>query len=190
MSVLSGGKQKGHFSFERKQLNQQRWMPIGHDRMLSREEGMLVEYDVPSRAAIGAVFLSVGMLLILQAPSLQLKQAAAPAASSGRAEHAATAPLWSTAELCSAMIGNQNKVHLWCIAGDNERVALIDSQGHCIALKGPDDPAGAAAVAVERQNRNGDTIMYSSVPGHITPETSAAKAIHGHSKVNPHTHAC
>ena len=47
-------------------------MPIGHDRMLSREEGMLVEYDVPSRAAIGAVFLSVGMLHIQQAPSLQL----------------------------------------------------------------------------------------------------------------------
>ena len=61
------------------------------------------------------------------------------------------------------------KVPLWWIAGDNERVALLDSQGRCIALKGPDDPAGAAAVAVERQDRNGDTIMYSSVPGHITP---------------------
>ncbi|CAK0785880.1 hypothetical protein CVIRNUC_009093 [Coccomyxa viridis] len=98
----NGGKQKEHFAFERKQLGQQRWMPIGHDRMLSREEGMLVEYDVPSRAAIGAVFLSVG---------------------------------------------------------DNERVALIDSQGQCIAVKGPNDLAGAAAVAVERQDRNGDTIM-------------------------------
>ena len=72
MSELTGGKQKGYFAFERQQLNQQRWMPIGHDRMLSREEGMLVEYDVPSRAAIGAVFLSVGVLLIQQAPSLQL----------------------------------------------------------------------------------------------------------------------
>lgn len=47
-------------------------MPIGHDRMLSREEGMLVEYDVPSRAAIGAVFLSVGVLHPQQAPPLQL----------------------------------------------------------------------------------------------------------------------
>ena len=68
----SGGKQKKHFTFERKQPNQQRWMPIGHNRMLSREEGMLVEYDVPSRAAIGAVFLSVGVLHTQQAPSLQL----------------------------------------------------------------------------------------------------------------------
>ena len=54
-------------------------------------------------------------------------------------------------------------------AGDNERVALIDSQGRCIALKGPNDLAGAAAVAVERQDRNGDTIMYGSIFGRIAP---------------------
>ena len=62
-----------------------------------------------------------------------------------------------------------SEVHLWCTAGDNERVALIDSQGQCIAVKGPNDLAGAAAVAVERQDRNGDTIMYGSVPGHKDP---------------------
>ena len=49
-----------HFEFERKPRRQQQWIPVGNERMLSVEEGMLVEYDVPSRAPIGAVFLSVG----------------------------------------------------------------------------------------------------------------------------------
>ena len=41
-------------------------MSVGHDRMLSLEEGMLVEYDVPSRAPIGAVFLSIGKPAVLR----------------------------------------------------------------------------------------------------------------------------
>ena len=49
-----------HFAWEHKQRSQQRWMSVGHERMLSLEEGILVEYDVPSRAPIGAVFLSIG----------------------------------------------------------------------------------------------------------------------------------
>ena len=56
----AGSRGDEHFAWEHKQRSQQRWMPVGHERMLSLEEGMLVEYDVPSRAPIGAVFLSIG----------------------------------------------------------------------------------------------------------------------------------
>ena len=54
------GRRDAHFGFEREPRRRQRWIPVGRERMLSVEEGMLVEYDVPSRAPIGAVFLAVG----------------------------------------------------------------------------------------------------------------------------------
>ena len=46
-----------------------------------------------------------------------------------------------------------------CCAGDS-RVALVDSRGATIAVNGPSDSAGAAAVAVERQDSDGKTIQY------------------------------
>jgi hypothetical protein len=49
-----------HFAFEQQPRSLQRWMSVGHGRLLSLEEGMLVEYDVASRAPVGVVFLSVG----------------------------------------------------------------------------------------------------------------------------------
>lgn len=73
----AGGREEEHFAFEHKQRSQQRWMDIGHERMLSLEEGMLVEYDVPSRAPIGAVFLSIGSLPASQASHPSIKASVA-----------------------------------------------------------------------------------------------------------------
>ena len=42
----------------------------------------------------------------------------------------------------------------------HDRVVLIDSNGAPIAVSGPGDTAGAAAVAVERQNSQGETLQY------------------------------
>ena len=60
MWAAGGSRGDEHFGFERRPRHQQRWISVGPQRILSIEEGMLVEYDVPSRAPIGAVFLSVG----------------------------------------------------------------------------------------------------------------------------------
>lgn len=38
-------------------------------------------------------------------------------------------------------------------------MALVDSRGATIAVKGPSDSAAEAAVAVERQDREGKTLQ-------------------------------
>ena len=51
------------FAFERpasSSQQQQRWLAVGHGRLLSLEDSMLVEYNIASRAPIGVVFLSIG----------------------------------------------------------------------------------------------------------------------------------
>ena len=44
-----------------------------------------------------------------------------------------------------------------CCAGERDRVVLVDSSGAPITVSGPNDSAGAAAAAVERQDRQGKT---------------------------------
>ena len=65
------GRADEHFAWERPadgangRRRERRWWQAGTGRALSLEDGLLVEYDLASRAPVGLVFLAVGE----QAPS-------------------------------------------------------------------------------------------------------------------------